>query len=126
MPDHIQANQPDPAIRAYIKRLGGPEAFATKHNLSVRNAQRIYNGKRPCPNRLRDEIMAQMTLYRIEGIGPSPKILPRPIMAPGTVRQSGEITGMWIDELADEPIRSFEGPTLIWPQDVAKEGDHDQ
>lgn len=46
----------DPAITAYIDRLGGPAAFAARHNLSLRNAERIHAGTRPCPNKLRDEI----------------------------------------------------------------------
>ena len=48
---------PDPEIRRYIERLGGVEAFAARHGIAPRNAQRIFSGQRPCPNRLRDEII---------------------------------------------------------------------
>lgn len=49
----------DPDVTAYIDRLGGPRAFAERHRLSLRNAERIHAGTRPCPNRLRDEIAQQ-------------------------------------------------------------------
>lgn len=122
MPDHIQANQPDPAIRAYIKKLGGPEAFATKHNLSVRNAQRIYNGKRPCPNRLRDEIMAETAEFLAHA-----RIIPFP---PHVIKMSNvSDPQVWIDEarsITGDEIRSLTGGgTVIWPLDV-QEGHDDK
>jgi hypothetical protein len=122
MPDHKQAHQPDPAIRAYIKGLGGPDAFAAKHGVSPRNAQRIYSGQRPCPNRLRDEIMAE-----------TPQLLAhaRIIPFPPHVITLSNVTDpqVWIDEahaITGDEIRSLTGGgTVIWPLDV-EEGDHDQ
>lgn len=49
---------PDPEIRAYIRRCGGYSAFAAKHGISTRTAQRIFSGACACPPKLRQEALA--------------------------------------------------------------------
>lgn len=52
---------PDPEIRAYIRRCGGYSAFAVKHGISLRSAQRIYSGASACPSRLRQEALSSQS-----------------------------------------------------------------
>lgn len=44
-------------IRAHIEAVGGPAAFADRHALNPRTAERIYSGKAACPRGILSEIL---------------------------------------------------------------------
>ena len=50
-------SHPDPEIRAYIRRCGGYSAFAARHGITIRTAQRIFSGAAPCPESLRRQCL---------------------------------------------------------------------
>lgn len=57
-PRHPRARTVADLIAAHIAAIGGAAAFADRHGIAINTAERIRDGRRPCPATLVDEVIA--------------------------------------------------------------------